>query len=112
MTDIDVDGPALEIAQAAFGVRIVRAVDCDLSGVDDEIVFEYAVQHGYVMVSRNVADYNAIATRWAREGKPHPGLLLVGRKIYKNSHLIAAQLALYARQELANRIGWIKQTKE
>jgi hypothetical protein len=59
------------------------------------------------MVSRNVADFNAISTRWVGESKTHYGLVLIDKKVYKNSAFIAEMLALFSDEDLTNRTEWI-----
>jgi predicted nuclease of predicted toxin-antitoxin system len=42
---------------------------------DDEELLEHCAAEGRTLLTNNVADFVAIAQRWAAEGRPHAGLV-------------------------------------
>lgn len=105
--DINVHGTAIEIAEAQYGLSIVRAIDVMPGETLDPVLLAYAVENDYVMLTGNFKDFPKIAEQWIAEGKTHSGLLIISKKHIKNPVLIAEWLALYKDEDLTNREEWI-----
>jgi hypothetical protein len=83
-TDADVDGPAIKLA-GEWDVEIVRAADVRLRTAPDPIIFEYALEHGYVVVTGNIQDYAPLVKAWLASGETHPGIICITKKHRTNS---------------------------
>jgi hypothetical protein len=105
--DINVHGPAIEIARAKYGLTIVRAIDVMPGTTLDPVLFAYAGENDYVMLTGNFRDFPQIGKQWIAEGKTHSGLLIINKKHIKNPDLIADWLAIYEDEDLTNREEWI-----
>ena len=92
--DINVYGPAIEIARAKYGLTIVRAIDV-MPGTT--LLFAHAVENNYVMLTGNYRDFPEIAAQWIAEGKRHNGLLIIKKQHIKNPILIAGWLSTKTR---------------
>jgi hypothetical protein len=106
LTDENVDGPAIIIALAK-SVDIIRDVDtdvpCDINDYD-QCLFQYAIEHNYVLVTGNNRDFEWQFYKYAETGKDHPGLLLIQSKHNRSSYLIAEWLELLSDMDLTNTI--------
>jgi hypothetical protein len=110
LADENVNGKAIEIAQAA-GVQIIRDQDLDrVADLNctiqdyDQCLFDYAVANGYVIVTGNRVDFEPKFYQFAESGTDHPGLVLIRPEYHKNGTLIAEWLQLLADQNLTNKI--------
>jgi hypothetical protein len=106
LTDVNVNGPAIDIA-VRFGVTIVRAVDISMGTADDSDLLAYAIEHSYVLVTGNFEDFPSLVTAMSSRGQHHSGVLIIRSKVLKNSTHIAEMLALYASEEMVDRVEWI-----
>ena len=107
LTDENVHGPAIRLAQTALDVEIIRDVDteipCDIEDYD-QCLFDYAATHGYVLVTTNIRDFEPKFFRFAETGKDHPGLILIRSEHRSSSRLIAEWLALWVDENFTNRM--------
>jgi hypothetical protein len=112
LTDENVEGPAIELARAKYGLEIVRDVDLDIpcsSGVKyDECLFHYAVEHRYVLVTGNYKDFDYQFYEYVETHDDHPGLILIPRHHRRSHYLIADWLALCADEDMTNRVLWVE----
>jgi hypothetical protein len=60
LADEDVNGPAIDLARRIWNIEIVRVVDVGLAHTDDQIIFDYAIEHGYVLVSGNIKHHRQV----------------------------------------------------
>jgi hypothetical protein len=95
LTDEHVPGPLIK-ALLRLGWHIVRAIDIFGQRSDDAILFAYAAEQGRVFVT-NDEPAEAIAVRWAREGRAFRGLVC-----WKQQRMSTAEL-VEAFEELATR---------
>lgn len=58
----------------SFDVFAVAAQP-ELRGMPDGDLLTHATTQGRVLITENVTDFMPLATQWAGEGKPHPGLI-------------------------------------
>lgn len=105
--DINVHGPAIEIARAKYGLTIIRAIDVMPGTTLDLVLFAHAAENEYVMLTGNFKDFPKIGRQWIADGKTHSGLLIIGSKHIKNSDFIADWLAIYEDEDLTNCEEWI-----
>lgn len=106
LTDENVDGPAIRLARA-LGMEILRDVDIDVPCAIadyDQCLFDYAVAHGYVLVTTNIRDLEPKFYAFAQTGADYPGLILIRPNYYRSSYLIADWLALWADENFTNRM--------
>lgn len=110
-TDEDVDGDETRWARN-LGVEIVTAVEAGNRTKDDPVHFAYASEHGYVMVTGNHLDYEALFYEYAAKGIDQPGLVLISADIRHRKGLIARELSFLFqtadRDFMRNRIYWMK----
>jgi hypothetical protein len=106
LTDENVDGPAVELAQR-LGVTIIRDVDtdvpCEIQDYD-QCLFDYAVEHGYIVVTANIKDFEPKFYTFAESGSDHPGLILIRSEHTSSSYLIAEWLALWDDRDFTNTV--------
>jgi len=105
-TDENVSGTAISLARV-FGAEIITTEEVGLRRADDLTLFDYAVEHGYVMVTVNVKHFDPLWYQFAATGRDHPGLVYIRRKHFHSHRLIAEWLALLADEPMTNRIWWI-----
>ena len=105
MTDANVEGPAIEIAHT-MDVQIIRDVDtdvpCDISFYD-QCLTEYAVAHGFVLVTVNIKD---IAPLY-KNLETHPGVVFISKNSRRSHKLIAKRLNELQHIDMTNRVEWI-----
>lgn len=84
----EMHAPAVADALRADG-RDVFAVAAtpSLRGTSDEDLLAYAAAQQLVIVTENVVDFAAIATRWATEGRAHAGLIFTSPKRFNRATL-------------------------
>ncbi len=105
-TDEDVDGDSIRLARK-LGAKIVTARDAGLPKAGDPVHFDYAAEHGYVMVTGNIQDFDPLLKEWQAARQGHPGMIYITPRHAKNSYLIAEWLALYTYEAMENRVEWI-----
>jgi hypothetical protein len=55
---------------------VASALEAGMARCSDEGQLDFAVRHGRVLYSFNVADFCRIHGEWLAQGKPHAGILL------------------------------------
>jgi hypothetical protein len=105
-TDADVNGPAIEIARE-MEVEIVRAADVELRKAADPVIFQYAFEHQYILVTGNIQDFAPMLKEWLETGEDHPGIIYITKKHRTNSQHIAEMMFLYASMPMTNRSEYI-----
>jgi hypothetical protein len=76
------------------GVDVVRSADVGMGGATDEEHLARAASLGRALVSANVRDFAKLHGEWARNGRPHAGLVLVTQQRYSKGELVRRLLAL------------------
>lgn len=84
----EMHAPAVAEALCADGhdVAAVSAMP-SLRGSSDEDLLTYAATEQFVVVTENVVDFAAIATRWTTEGRIHAGLIFTSPKRFNRATL-------------------------
>jgi predicted nuclease of predicted toxin-antitoxin system len=90
-TDDDVNGKAIKIARNR-GVAILTTLEAGRAGAEDDAHFAYAIEHNYIMVTANRLDFEDLFYEWAKTGKDHPGLILIGALLNQNPRRLADSL--------------------
>jgi hypothetical protein len=109
LTDENVDGPAIRLARLKYEVQILRDVDLDIPcDIDDydQCLFEYAMEHGYILVTANIKDFEWRYYEYA-ETHETPGIIFIQANYNRSSELIADWLGLWEEEDFTNRIGRI-----
>src|SRR5512137_300475 len=106
-TDENVNGDAIEIAREAWNVQIVRAVDVGLKQTPDPVLFRYAIEHHYIMVTGNIYEFAPLVKEWMDAGNDYPGIIYITRKHYQDATYVATMLAICAEGPMTNRAEWI-----
>jgi hypothetical protein len=106
LTDENVNGDAIELARNA-GVPIIRdqelALDCRIKDYD-QCLFDYAVEHHYIVITANVKHFEPKFYRYAETGREHPGMILIRASHVSSVFVIAEWLELWVDQDLTNRL--------
>jgi hypothetical protein len=112
LTDENVEGPAVELARAKYELDIVRDIDIDVPCPPrtkyDECLFHYAVEQRFVLVTGNYKDFDYQFYHYVETYDDHPGLILIPRHHRRSHHLIADWLAIWADEDLSNRLLWVE----
>lgn len=74
-------------------VDIVRCQEVGLRKADDAEHLAYAVEHGYILVSRD-EDFTMHHSQWMAEGKSHYGIVYITPKHWESIGLIVNELLL------------------
>lgn len=85
-------GPRVAETLRGRGVDAVGVVkQSELRSLPDEAVLEYAQEHGYVVVTRNIGDFARLDHRWRADGRRHMGLVMVTEQAFpQNRRLVGA----------------------
>lgn len=72
----EMHAPVVAETLRADGHDVVAVAEtAELRGLADEDVLIHATAEGRAVVTENVVDFAALATRWATEGRAHGGLV-------------------------------------
>lgn len=98
-------------ALRAAGIDTCTASDLGLAGRSDPDVFAAAVEHGFVLLTENVADFARISAEHLMAGHHHPGVLIAlssrfSRRPSGRSSLVSAVCAV-ADERLDDRIVYL-----
>lgn len=63
------------------GVSVIRCQDVNMRTATDKAHFKYIIEHNYVLYTHD-DDFIAMAVRWKREGKIHPGIVYCHQQRY------------------------------
>jgi len=109
-TDEDVNGKAIKIARN-MGVELVTANEAGLSGEDDPAHFKYAIEHDYVIVTRNVKHFSPLHYQWIAAGNNHPGMILVtgnrGKNAMSLAHAMLDIQKTHTPDSFRNHVEWV-----
>lgn len=104
LTDENVHGPAIELARV-WGAEIIRNVDvsipCTIRDYD-QCLFDYAIEHEYVIVTVNIKHFEPKFWKYAETGHDHPGMIFIRPEHRKSTEVIATWLALLSDTNLKN----------
>ncbi len=59
------------------GLDLIRIQDTELSGKDDEVIMDWAIQENRLLLTHDVRTIPAIAIEWINQGKQIPGIFLI-----------------------------------
>ena len=99
-----------------LGFDVIAIVEEGWAGEGEEALLESCRQGGRALVTNDVADFTAIARRWAVEGRVHSGLIFTSdssmprsrKTIGRYVDALAALLGSHpADDALAERIQWL-----
>lgn len=78
LTDEDIRGPIIDGLRLHHPeLDVVRAVEAGLGGLDDDVVLDWAVANGRVVVSHDVNTMIDVANRRVAAGESMSGLIVV-----------------------------------
>ena len=107
VTDANVFGPAVELARSKHGLQVIRDQDlnleCDLDDYD-QCLFDYAMEHGYVLVTGNIKDFEPKYYEYAATHETTPGIIFIQPNHSRSAELIAEWLALWEDEDLTNTV--------
>jgi hypothetical protein len=109
LADENVPGPSIVRARQE-GAIVLFARDLDIPCDDpdfDKCLFDYAIEFDYPLVTINRKDFDWRYYERSKSGLDHPGLIIITKEHHKNHEHIAILLALYADEDLTNRVVWI-----
>jgi Domain of unknown function (DUF5615) len=82
LTDEDLHGPIVDgIRLHHPDLDVVRAVEVGLSGLDDDILLDWAAQQGRITVSHDVSTMTDSANRRVSSGRKMSGLIVVPQSL-------------------------------
>jgi hypothetical protein len=77
---------------AAYGLKVYRVHDFGLLETDDRIIFEFARQRGYVLVTGNIDEFRIFQRETAERGELCPGTIYIPPRLQKNTELIIRRI--------------------
>jgi hypothetical protein len=94
------------------GFDAVTASELGLAGRSDAELFTAALEHGYTLLTENVADFTSIAAEQLSAGQHHPGVLIALSSRFSRRPAGIAPLAAAVRdvatEQLADRILYLE----
>jgi hypothetical protein len=75
-----------------WGITVYRVHDFDLLGADDRLIFQYAKEHEYVIVTGNIYDFRAFQREANERGEVLPGAIYISPHLQKNTELIIRRI--------------------
>ena len=75
-----------------LGIEVHRVHDVDLLETDDRIIFQFAREHEYVIVTGNVYEFRAFQQEANEKGELLPGAIYVPPHLQKNTELIIRRI--------------------
>ena len=73
---------ALVNALRSAGIDLLTALEAGMIGRSDEEHLKYAAEHGRVLHSFNVKDYQQLNSRFLKQGWSHAGVIVVQQNRY------------------------------
>lgn len=80
LLDEDLPPKAAEISRG-LGLDAVSVHEMSRRGYPDDEQLRFAAEEERIFVTRNRDDFLLLTTEFHRAGEPHPGVLIVGRKL-------------------------------
>mgnify|MGYP001587367080 CR=1 FL=1 len=62
---------------ANIGITAIHTLNVKNQGISDDFQLQYAAERSYVLVTHNRKDFRYLHNKWIREGKFHPGILVM-----------------------------------
>jgi len=99
LLDENVNKPDAIITRcAALGIKVIRVHQIGLNDTEDAVIFRYALQRGYVVVTGNIRDFRPEQQRWLAAGHPFPGAIYLSSTHYRNIEAIIRQIITVEQQ--------------
>jgi hypothetical protein len=92
---------------AEFDIEVVRVHQLDLDNTEDEVIFEFAMNAGYIIVTANVRDFRPLQTAWIEAEKVFPGVIYVSRNKYRNPDLIIQRIVEVESDPIEGSEWWV-----
>ena len=90
------------------GFDVLSTVELGRRGQTDEDQLRLAASEGRCLLTHNRADFLVLATKWAKEGIPHRGILLAHQGAFPMLlHRVLRVLSLYSAEDLENIVMWV-----
>jgi len=97
----------IELCEEA-GLPVARVHQLNLHSTDDEIIFERAMEEGYIVVTANVRDFRSLQTEWAASGEEFPGVVYLPASRYRNVYRIVQTLINVSSNYTAGGEWWVR----
>jgi len=110
LTDEDLHGPIVDGLRLHHpDLDVVRAVEAGLSGLDDDMLLDWAAQHGRIMVSHDVSTMTDSANHRVSSGLKMSGLIVVPQSLgtaraIADLHFVAD---VSTNEEMENATVWL-----
>jgi len=93
LLDENVHRPDYIIERCALHeIRVLRVHQLGLNDTDDPIIFQRALEEGYVFVTGNIKDFRAQAIEWMAEGNDFAGAIWLQFNKYRNVEAIIQKI--------------------
>jgi hypothetical protein len=93
LLDENVNESGKVIARCAeLDIDVHRVHDFDLLKTEDRIIFQFAQEQGYVIVTGNVYEFRSFQNEVNRQGELLPGAIYISPHLQKNTELIIRRI--------------------
>ncbi|MBN1121602.1 MAG: DUF5615 family PIN-like protein [Anaerolineae bacterium] len=75
-----------------LGIEIYRVHDFGLLRTEDRIIFQFAQEHGYVIVTGNIYEFRSFQNEVNRRGELFLGAIYIPPQLQKNTELIIRRI--------------------
>ena len=93
----------------ATGIRVIRVHQVELNRTDDDLIFWYAMERGYVIVTGNIRDFRPEQKKWIEAGNEFPGVIYLSTVHYRSVEQIIGRIIEVAQayEETELREWWV-----
>ena len=88
-------------------MEVVTVFDAGMVATADHIIFGWAMEQGYVIVTNNIYEFRPMHADHLHSGETSPGLVLVANAWKRKPYQIAEQLINIAAYYEPNREWWV-----
>ena len=92
----------------AFDLNVARVHELELTRTDDDIIFEYAMEHNTIIVTANVRDFRKQHADWIKAGKSSPGIVLLQSTRHRNIFDIVETLLRVVNSYVPDLEWWVE----
>lgn len=99
LLDENVNNPNEIISRCkTVGIDVIRVHQVDLNRTDDGLIFQYAMEWDYVIVTGNIRDFRPEQKKWIEAGNEFPGAIYLSSVHYRSVEQIVDRIIIVAQE--------------
>ena len=88
-------------------IEVLRVHQLELDQTEDGIIFQTAIEQGYIVVTGNMQDFHPLQTEWLNKGHEFPGVSYLSANAYRNADQIAEKIIEVEQNYQPNGEWWV-----